>query len=1005
MSKNSKIRFITVVAIVLYLFHQQLYTTNAQNPTKVLPVLQTGHSGTVTGIGIRRDGRLIVTGDDYGVIKFWDSLSNRLTFTVKAHQGRINVIEFSPDGTQVISGGEDGILRLWDTRTGRLIRFFAGHTSPVNCVAFSPDGSFAISGGGSYGEDQVSLTDNVLRIWNIRTGRMTNVLRGHTSVIVSLAFNRKGTQVVSSSRDDTVRVWEINGGDELIRIPATGVDVVSFSPDGSTVASATARKVVFWDASTGRQKNVIAHDEYSGLVFFTADWRQMFVESYSNIQIWDLENQRLTRTLESQGEIRAFTPDGKFLAIAGPDALSAWDIARDVPVREFGGAVLSPKWTTGATFSKSGRLAAWIGAPVAGTSESLQVGPGIYTFDVEKAEIRHVFSTDDDFTNELTFSPDEKTLVSCGNNGPKVYSLASAAFIQNLNTGRFEQMHCESVAYSPDGNRIVFAGLIVPRKAGTSEFDYELGYLGIQVVDAKTWRLLRTLKLPKSNNDNPKAVIHSVAFSPTGKYLATGDDFDGLVLWDVRTGLPTVLKGNQSGINSVSFDPTGARIATAGFDHTIKIWDATTRQVVKTLPKGLNIVACVRYSLDGQYLISGNYDESIRITNLRTNESTDLYGHTAPVNFVAVSPDGKLILSTSLDGMVNVWSIQNRTLVSSIYITGSKKGVNFTPDGYFYELLNGGRELLSWRLSDESLFDPVQADGLKNDDIVRSRYRDGAPVLMSPEMQAEIPRSEAFAWSEYDRMLRNEWRNHKFYAIVIGNDKYHEPWTVLKNSENDARAVKQVLEQNYNFNVTPLYSETKSNILSRINSLAATMEPDSSFVLFYSGHGEEDKVTDEAFWIPVDATGNRRTWISSDEIFEAIKRIKSRHVLIIADSCFAGGLDKGLSLLETFDELPEIMLSQMKKRSRILIASGGNEPVSGAGDRHSIFGEYLIKGLQKLPRNIFPANKLFYDYIYQIPVQTRLRQRPLIRDIGYSIVPARSKDEKGDQFYFVRSYP
>ena len=99
-----------------------------------------------------------------------------------------------------------------------------GHSSRVTSVAFSPDGTQVVSG--SY--------DETVRLWDAATGTALQTLEGHSSWITSVAFSPDGTQVVSGSADKTVRLWDAATGAALQTLEghSSAVWSVAFSPDG-----------------------------------------------------------------------------------------------------------------------------------------------------------------------------------------------------------------------------------------------------------------------------------------------------------------------------------------------------------------------------------------------------------------------------------------------------------------------------------------------------------------------------------------------------------------------------------------------------------------------------------------------------------------------------------------------------------------------------------------------------------------------------------------------------
>jgi hypothetical protein len=242
-----------------------------------------------------------------------------------------------------------------------------------------------------------------------------------------------------------------------------------------------------------------------------------------------------------------------------------------------------------------------------------------------------------------------------------------------------------------------------------------------------------------------------------------------------------------------------------------------------------------------------------------------------------------------------------------------------------------------------------------------------------------------------------------YYAIVIGINSYPPPLPALVTAVNDAKAVASVLSANYGFHITLLLDKeaTRVNIIDAINGFRDTLNENDSLLIYYAGHGFSDHLTDnkaddKAYWLPVDAnsrySSNR---IIADELTASIKAQSARHVLIISDSCFSGGLARSGDIpIESAGRT--VFLNRMSRsRSRTLMASGGDEPVSdGGSDGHSVFAYAVLRALERSTQPIFTASDLFYGFVRQ-QVAGKSRQLP-----EYSLIRDSSHDD-GD-FIFVR---
>jgi WD40 repeat protein len=111
-------------------------------------------------------------------------------------------------------------------------------------VAFSPDGKQVVS----------SSSDRTIRLWDAATGAALQTLEGHTDYISSVAFSPDGKQVVSGSDDRTVQLWDAATGAALRTLEGhtSYITSVAFSPDGKQVVSGSGDQTVrLWDAATG----------------------------------------------------------------------------------------------------------------------------------------------------------------------------------------------------------------------------------------------------------------------------------------------------------------------------------------------------------------------------------------------------------------------------------------------------------------------------------------------------------------------------------------------------------------------------------------------------------------------------------------------------------------------------------------------------------------------------------------------------------------------------------
>lgn len=204
----------------------------------------------------------------------------------------------------------------------------------------------------------------------------------------------------------------------------------------------------------------------------------------------------------------------------------------------------------------------------------------------------------------------------------------------------------------------------------------------------------------------------------------------------------------------------------------------------------------------------------------------------------------------------------------------------------------------------------------------------------------------------------------KYYALVIGNNDYQFV-PKLDTAENDAKEVAQVLQNYYGFETKLLLNAKRNDILDAINEFKSKLNTNDNFVIYYAGHGVKDV---SAYWLPVDAKQDSSTeWIQAETITTELKKINSNHILIISDSCYSGELSRNINPVNKQGNRDYYLKKLLSKKSRTLIASGGNEPVADAGGgNHSVFTKAFIDALKNSTDSVFTDDELFNKNIKEV---------------------------------------
>lgn len=398
---------------------------------------------------------------------------------------------------------------------------------------------------------------------------------------------------------------------------------------------------------------------------------------------------------------------------------------------------------------------------------------------------------------------------------------------------------------------------------------------------------------------------------------------------------------------------------------------------------------------------------SVEFEDLQPGKYTvaaSLEGYQSIVAEVEILPRKLLGISLDLKPLIYKVTIQTNVASGEVRFAPAKLKKR-NPDGSLQTEETGLYTIIPIRESVAII--PELKSGYYNLDV-RAENNDYFPVRTVLNIPEDISEDEIFQMNLNKRPITVE-ENQKnkdvvpkinfgrYYALVIGNNDYQKDIRKLKNAENDAKKVAAVLSLRYGFETKLITNAKRQDILSAINSYRNTLTENDNLLIFYSGHGQFDVNVDEAYWIPVDADKDDNTnWISANDITKNIRGMKSKHVLVVSDSCYSGTIDREIGLVESEAATGRERYLQklVASKSRTLIASGGNEPVTDGGGENSVFTKALLTGLEKMDRAAFTAAELFRDFI-QEQVAGGAKQTPEFKNLR------NSGHESGD-FIFVR---
>ncbi|MBM2620566.1 trypsin-like peptidase domain-containing protein [Actinoplanes sp. LDG1-06] len=314
------------------------------------------YRSAVRTLAFNQAGTRLATGDNDGGVGFWD-LGTRRSKRVDTGEEPVLSVAYSPGGTRVASAGVDRTARLWDPAAGVALGApITAHDATVWSVAFNGSGKVLATGG----------ADGTVRLWDSSTGRATTApldttgarrlavtmtptssliadtddentvqlreaasgrpygvpLRGSADGVYWLAADRQHGIAATSGNEGLIRLWDVRTGREIVPpLPSAGTDM-TFSADGTHLASADNDGRVFvWEIATGRQVREIrtGDDFLIADLEFSPDGTLMTAGSDTRIRFWNITTGALSgeigADLREDPDVAAYTRNGDLLAV------------------------------------------------------------------------------------------------------------------------------------------------------------------------------------------------------------------------------------------------------------------------------------------------------------------------------------------------------------------------------------------------------------------------------------------------------------------------------------------------------------------------------------------------------------------------------------------------------------------------------------------------------------------------------------------------------------------
>jgi eukaryotic-like serine/threonine-protein kinase len=600
-------------------------------------------AATAHPIASSKDGKRVFTAAD-GKVHVWGARTGVEMDRISVSDGFIISFAMSHADSFVAAGDTGGITRLVDVETHEILWTHSRpDRKPIHLVWFSTNDRYVV----------VGYFGGAIDVLDAKSGRPFPGITRPDKEVTSLQFLPDGKEVISASRDGSVRVWELNTGREVGEtkfapyLGTKGVRVQAINPKNlNEVATGDYDGAVFlWDRVTGKKlapdfrKGV---DEISHLSFSNDGSCLLVVEGEKRIRVLD----RASGT-----ELAVIRSANEFLCVA-----------------------LSPDNERILTASASGRSQIW--APVLTKSDG--------TDTLGRAH--------NDIVAQAAFSSDGSRIVTASfDKTAKVWDMASQKLLVVFREHTNEVIKAD---FSPDGRRVVS----VDSRGVSRVWDSLTG----EEIFHQAFSSDRFLKSAESRNGLRGILLQSVAglssnpFSPSAnepKVVVNSDK--GLLVRGGVDGRDSFLLKEGQNVAWPVIDPTGDLVAamTDALD-VINVWDLNTGELNYTLSGHKNFAYWAEFSRDSKRIVTGSSDKTAIIWDASDGAKlSTLSGHKSFVSVARFSPDSERIATSGLDIKALIWKTSTGELLSTL-IAADKRitNVEFNPDPGVSRVLTTGTD-------------------------------------------------------------------------------------------------------------------------------------------------------------------------------------------------------------------------------------------------------------------------------------------------------------------------
>lgn len=538
--------------------------------------------GALTALAVSEDEEWVATGDNKGTVSVWNITDGKLIYKLEGAANKVELLNISPDKSKVVFTDDNRMIHAWNLTQNLHYPFEKKHGGDINSILFTSDSNTLISGG----------DDFQIYIWDIPSGKASNNIPASQKIIdMDLSSDDQYLAISLNNANATIQIWDWQAEKVVNTITDTKIftpfTYLALLPNNQNVLTASADGFVrlwnvlgtekVWETPIREQDGTPGKQSPIKTISVADDGAKFVVMFESGlIEVWNLGGQKMetSREFRHEGIKRiAISPNDRLLAFQGGNSFVS---------------ILS----------------------IANSAQTVQV--------------------DGTLPRGNPISPDSR-MIAVRSNNLILHSLSATAPAQLFTLYGFPTNG--SVSYLPDSNIItVYAGRIMKYWSTSSGLELKANLVRTEgqcimyfrrddsflVAGSEIGVVYASEYLPGFCQVTRAARATSEKFLSDGSIIALSTENQSVQVWDLRAEAPMkeIKVSSPGSVLDTAISTDGKLLAAASSSGAIEIYDLETGELLKTLDLKTGPIHQITFSHDGNFIISGSADGTVRFFGL-----------------------------------------------------------------------------------------------------------------------------------------------------------------------------------------------------------------------------------------------------------------------------------------------------------------------------------------------------------------------------------------------------